>query len=83
MTGIMHGDMWAWMLLWAVAGVVIVVAGVVTTVWMVRRASNAVDAPPGRPEVESPEDMLRRRYAAGEIDEDEYLKRISGLNQHG
>lgn len=81
MTGMMHGDMRPWMLLWALAGVVTVVAGVVATVRLVRRASKPVDARAGRPEIESPEDVLRRRYAAGEIDEDEYLKRMSGLNQ--
>ncbi|WP_280527086.1 SHOCT domain-containing protein [Streptomyces spinoverrucosus] len=25
--------------------------------------------------------MLRRRYAAGEIDEEEYLRRLSGVGQ--
>lgn len=28
----------------------------------------------------SPADLLRRRYALGEIDEDEYLRRLSGLS---
>ncbi|WP_246204467.1 SHOCT domain-containing protein [Streptomyces tailanensis] len=32
-------------------------------------------------DAEAPEDILRRRYAAGEIDEDEYLRRMSGLGQ--
>ena len=31
------------------------------------------------PAVESPEEVLRRRYAAGELDEDEYGHRRSGL----
>ncbi|MFI6479023.1 SHOCT domain-containing protein [Nonomuraea sp. NPDC050663] len=30
---------------------------------------------------ESPREILKRRYAAGEIDEDEYLRRMSGLDQ--
>ncbi|MFC4062492.1 SHOCT domain-containing protein [Planomonospora corallina] len=30
---------------------------------------------------EDPKEILRRRYAAGEIDEDEYLRRMSGLSQ--
>ncbi|GGK76602.1 hypothetical protein Sme01_20730 [Sphaerisporangium melleum] len=28
-----------------------------------------------------PKEILKRRYAAGEIDEDEYLRRMSGLSQ--
>ncbi len=34
-----------------------------------------------RPAVEDPREILKRRYAAGEIDEDEYLRRMSGLSQ--
>lgn len=30
---------------------------------------------------EDPKEILKRRYAAGEIDEDEYLRRMSGLSQ--
>jgi putative membrane protein len=33
------------------------------------------------PAAESPKEILKRRYAAGEIDEDEYLRRMSGLSQ--
>jgi Predicted membrane protein len=38
-----------------------------------------MDALRRRPE--DPKEILRRRYAAGEIDEDEYLRRMSGLSQ--
>jgi putative membrane protein len=34
-----------------------------------------------RPPEEDPKEILKRRYAAGEIDEDEYLRRMSGLSQ--
>lgn len=34
-------------------------------------------APPAEP---SPAELLRRRYALGEIDEDEYFRRLSGLS---
>ncbi|MFI6323389.1 SHOCT domain-containing protein [Nonomuraea sp. NPDC050556] len=30
---------------------------------------------------EDPREILKRRYAEGEIGEDEYLRRMSGLNQ--
>ncbi|GII78490.1 hypothetical protein Sru01_34720 [Sphaerisporangium rufum] len=33
------------------------------------------------PAADDPKEILRRRYAAGEIDEDEYLRRMSGLSQ--
>ncbi|MEO3809986.1 SHOCT domain-containing protein [Sphaerisporangium sp. B11E5] len=33
------------------------------------------------PATDDPKEILRRRYAAGEIDEDEYLRRMSGLSQ--
>ncbi|GAA2900837.1 hypothetical protein GCM10010517_66550 [Streptosporangium fragile] len=33
------------------------------------------------PVPEDPREILKRRYAAGEIDEDEYLRRMSGLSQ--
>ncbi|WP_203863514.1 SHOCT domain-containing protein [Planobispora rosea] len=33
------------------------------------------------PDPDDPREILRRRYAAGEIDEDEYLRRMSGLSQ--
>ncbi|MFC4531321.1 SHOCT domain-containing protein [Sphaerisporangium dianthi] len=33
------------------------------------------------PPADNPKEILRRRYAAGEIDEEEYLRRMSGLSQ--
>ncbi|GAA5055044.1 SHOCT domain-containing protein [Thermocatellispora tengchongensis] len=33
------------------------------------------------PPADDPKEILKRRYAAGEIDEDEYLRRMSGLSQ--
>lgn len=72
----MHGAMGAWMLLWAFVAVAILVLAVATTVWLVRRPSGSGERPPL---TETPEEILRRRYAAGEIDEDEYLRRQSGL----
>ena len=35
--------------------------------------------PAAPPQVESPHDILKRRYAAGEIDREDYLKRLSDL----
>ncbi|MET8140668.1 SHOCT domain-containing protein [Sphaerisporangium sp. NPDC005288] len=33
------------------------------------------------PAADHPKEILKRRYAAGEIDEEEYLRRMSGLSQ--
>ncbi|MEV7964455.1 SHOCT domain-containing protein [Sphaerisporangium sp. NPDC088356] len=33
------------------------------------------------PAADNPREILKRRYAAGEIDEDEYLRRMSGISQ--
>ncbi|GLW10767.1 hypothetical protein Misp01_58950 [Microtetraspora sp. NBRC 13810] len=48
---------------------------------MARKARAAVVREPLSPPHEDPREILRRRYAAGEIDEDEYLRRMSGLSQ--
>lgn len=48
---------WAWMAVWLVA--------LFTMVWL-------LVAPPRRGRSETPADILRRRYAAGEISEDEF-----------
>jgi putative membrane protein len=53
-----------------------VIAAVVIGVALLGRGSTA-----GKPALEEPREILKRRYAAGEIDEDEYLRRMSGLSQ--
>lgn len=80
--GMMNGGMSAWMLVWILltVGLVVVGAG-----WLVRRGLEPVKgeqrpAPLGT--VADPAlELLRHRYAAGEIDEDEYLVRRSGLSE--
>lgn len=54
-----------------------VIAVVVLWVLSMARASKASK----RSAADAPREILRRRYAAGEIDEDEYLRRMSGLSQ--
>ncbi|WP_406312955.1 SHOCT domain-containing protein [Streptosporangium sp. NBC_01639] len=56
--------------------IIAVVAAVVLGVALVLRASRRP-----KPVSDDPREILRRRYAAGEIDEDEYLRRMSGLSQ--
>lgn len=67
--------MWGWghgigMVLWWIIGL----AAIVAFVWVLVRM--------GRSRAEgtsSAEEMLRRRYAAGEIDEEEFRRRLSVL----
>ncbi|MEU3167592.1 SHOCT domain-containing protein [Streptosporangium sp. NPDC006930] len=63
-------------LLFVIAVIVVVILGVTRTV----RATAAGGAK-HEPVADSPREILKRRYAAGEIDEDEYLRRMSGLSQ--
>lgn len=79
-TGMIGGI--GFMLLCSALGIALVAGAV----WLVLRTNRG--APRTRPnsrELERDEDypsqLLRRRYAAGEIDEDEYLRRLSGISQ--
>lgn len=62
-----------------------VVIGVVTvlrrTVWRGRGPWDRRGPAFGRPDEPSPVALLGRRFAAGEIDEDEYLRRMSVLEE--
>ncbi|MFF5112989.1 SHOCT domain-containing protein [Streptosporangium sp. NPDC000509] len=63
-------------LLVVIAVIVVVILGVT------RRVRAAVaGGVKHEPVADSPREILKRRYAAGEIDEDEYLRRMSGLSQ--
>ncbi len=70
------GEMMLGMLLWGLVGLALLVLAVVAVVWLIRRSDNAGRMQRGQ---EPPEEILRRRYAAGELDEDEYLRRRAGL----
>ncbi|MGW4345962.1 SHOCT domain-containing protein [Streptomyces sp. NPDC004690] len=72
-------------LFWAAA-----IAGVVTLLRRTRRGAGGPWAGPaglwrgvdGRPAGDSPLAVLGRRFASGEIDEDEYWRRLSVLEEH-
>jgi putative membrane protein len=77
-TDMMSGMGASMMVLWALAGTVTLV---LATIGLVRVTQTLTEH--RREEITdvNPREMLRRRYAAGEIDEDEYLRRLSGLSQ--
>lgn len=67
-------------LIWA-AVIIGVVAVLRRTVWRGRRGPwRAVND--SRPAGDSPMAVLGRRFASGEIDEDEYWRRVSVLDEH-
>lgn len=66
-----------WMVLWALVGLAFLVLAVAGTVWLLRNPRPTKQ----NQEPAAAEDVLRRRYAAGEVDDDEYLRRMAGLNQ--
>ncbi len=77
------GDMMAmmggWMLLWALVGLALLVLAVLGAIWLARRLSRdrreEAHGSPRRPDkAPSAQELLRRRYAAGDIDRDEYLR---------
>ena len=66
--------------------VIVVIAAIVAIVFLVRylsrtgvTSSTATVPPTSASRPESPEDVLKRRYAAGEIDRDEYRQRLGDL----
>jgi putative membrane protein len=74
-----QGTAWQAWLLFALL-IVIVIAIVVAVVYLVRAPSGAgtASAPQGTAP-ESPRDILKRRYAAGEIDREEYQQKLEDL----
>lgn len=73
MTDTMNAMMGGWMLLWALVGVALLVLAVVAAVWLVQRLSPS--------QSKDTAEVLRRRYAAGEIDRDEYLAMRDDLSE--
>lgn len=82
MMGGMMGGAYLWMALVAVL-VIIVAAGAVTlSVIEAKRQTTRRAALPKSDESGEAIEILRRRYAAGQIDEDEFLRRQSMLTPY-
>ena len=69
------GGMMLFMLIWGLVGLAVLVLTVIGIVWLARRSGASQQLA----DQDSPEGILRRRYAAGELDEDEYVHRRAGL----
>ena len=76
------GD-WATLALIVIAVIAVIVAIVFLVRYLSRTsgdtASTAAVPPAAASRPESPKDILKRRYAAGEIDRDEYLQKLGDL----
>ena len=75
------GSMMGGASVWAVLVLILLAAATAGIIGLVLQGSRADRATPTAPPGEEAREILRRRYAAGQIDEDEYLRRISGLAQ--
>ena len=68
-----YGAHMGWMWLWWIVGL----AFLFVVVWAVARAA----APPSARGDESPETILKRRYARGDVDREEYERRLTDLRK--
>lgn len=76
----MMGGMGPWMMIiWGLFGLAVIVLAVIGVIWLLNSGTGSDRRRPA--DRETPEEILRRRYAAGEISEDEYLRRRSGLRE--
>jgi putative membrane protein len=67
------GSMGWWMALWWLAGIVVLVL-------LVRLVTSSLGGPAARVD-ETPEQILKRRYARGEIEREEYQRRLEDLRR--
>ncbi|MGD9989035.1 SHOCT domain-containing protein [Pseudonocardia sp.] len=81
----MGGGMMAAMGIWAVVLIAtvlaVLVAAVLASIWLVRRLRHDRGDQSMLRDGADAADILQRRYAAGEIDDDEYQRRRSALSR--
>ncbi|MEU8570732.1 SHOCT domain-containing protein [Streptomyces pathocidini] len=68
---------WGWFAM--SAGMILFWALIITVVVLLVRALNSPHGHTHTPAVPTPEDILRERLARGEIDEEEYRRRLTAL----
>jgi len=75
-------DGWGWGPMFGMGALwlVVLIAVIVVVVWMLRSTGSAT---PGRstPERSTPEEILRERFARGDIDAEEYRERLAELRR--
>lgn len=81
MGGGMMAAMGIWVLLLIATLLAVLVFSVLGSIWLVRRLRQGVGGSPLSQDRDSALDTLRRRYASGEIDDDEYKRRLSALSR--
>jgi putative membrane protein len=74
--GMMSGGMMGWMVLWPLLGLALLAAVIVLSILVVRKYWNKV-ALPGR--TDAALDVVRERFARGEMDREEFESRRQGL----
>lgn len=73
-----HGAFWGgWLMFFLM--VLFIVAVIVVIVFLVRALGGGMATQPAAGAPEPPRDILKRRYAAGEIERQEYLQKLSDL----
>lgn len=77
MGGGVMGAMGLWMALWVLLGLAVLVLAVLGIIWLVHRTGDSANGAAARG---TADELLRRRYATGEIDEEEYRRRRDGLS---
>lgn len=76
----MWGDSGAHMA-WMWLGWIVGLGVLALFVWAIARAAASATPASSAGREESPETILKRRYARGELDHDEYERRLSGLRK--
>jgi len=71
----MTGSMTAWMVVWGLVGLALLIVAGFVIAGFIRHGGTPVRSSDG-----GAGDILKRRYAAGEIDESEYQRRRAGLS---
>jgi len=69
-----YGEHMGWMWLWGPIGLLVLL-------FLVWAFAGSAGLPGQRSGEESPETILKRRYARGELDEQEYERRLSNLRK--